>query len=331
MIERRFIRGGQLRAKNGDKPGLAGVASVYNQEFDNGWFRERILPGAFKRVLSEDPDVRCLFNHNPDNVLARTKNGTLRLVDKSDGLNYEADIDPNTTIGRDVGAMVERGDVDGCSFAFSVSKQAWREEKLDDGSIIYRDIEEVDELFDVGPVTYPAYTGTSVGIRSLWPNGVPAEIRTHVPQLRSDDGEKTKRVDDEDLTRDCFLLVGDPDKTDTWELPWKFSTAAKTKSHLRDALSRFNQVEGFSEEALKRAWKKLLTLCDHYGIDVADKKMPRSKRDAACVCSCDACEGGDCAECDCEGCDSENCGAEDCRCGEERERMRMRTRLAEHS
>src|SRR5579885_1148379 len=156
MIERRFIRGGQLRAKNGDKPGLAGVASVYNQEFDNGWFRERILPGAFKRVLSEDPDVRCLFNHNPDNVLARTKNGTLRLVDKSDGSNYEADMDPNTTIGRDVGAMVERGDVDGCSFAFSVSKQAWREEKLDDGSIIYRDIEEVDELFDVGPVTYPA-------------------------------------------------------------------------------------------------------------------------------------------------------------------------------
>jgi hypothetical protein len=129
--------------------------------------------------------VRCLFNHNPDNVLGRTKSGTLRIADSSDGLSYECDTDPNTTMGRDVPAMIERGDVDGCSFAFTVAKQAWREEKAADGDmIVYRDIEEIDELFDVGPVTYPAYTGTSVNARSLWPSGVPDEIRDHVPQLR---------------------------------------------------------------------------------------------------------------------------------------------------
>jgi HK97 family phage prohead protease len=184
-VERRVIRGGQVRAKGGDKPGLAGVASVYNQDYDNGWFIEHVMPGAFTRVLSEDPDVRCLFNHNPDNLLARTKSGTLRLADSPDGLTYDADTNPETTVGRDVQAMVDRGDLDGCSIGFCVAKQNWREEKQEDGTVItHRDIVEFDELFDVGPVTYPAFTGTSVGTRSLWPQGVPAEIRSHVPGLR---------------------------------------------------------------------------------------------------------------------------------------------------
>lgn len=276
-IERRFVRGAMLRAKQGEKPGIAGVASVYNQQYDTGWMIESIKPGAFTRVLSESPDVRCLFNHDPNNLLGRTKSGTLRLSDANDGLHFDCDTDTDSSIGSDVQRMISRGDLDGCSFAFTVGKQSWREEKSADGMYLYyRDIEEIDELFDVGPVTYPAYAGTSVAGRSaMWPNGIPAEIRMHVPLLRSDD-ELTKKVDDEDLTADCFLLVGDPDKADTWDLPWKFSTAAKTKSHLRDALARFDQVEGYSEEALKKAWKKLLVLCDHYGIDVADKTMPRS-------------------------------------------------------
>lgn len=337
LIERRFVRGGQIRAKKDGKPGIEGVASVYNQEFNSGYFVERILPGAFRRVLGENPDVRCLFNHDPNNVLGRTKAKTLSLEDSDDGLRYVCETDPNTTIGRDVPAMIERGDVDGCSFAFTVGKQAWREEKDDSGNFVYyRDIEEVDELFDVGPVTYPAYVGTSVNARSLWPAGIPEEIRSHVPQLRAD--SQTKKVDDEDLTRDCFLLVGDPDKTDTWELPWKFSTAEKTKSHLRDALARFNQVKGFSDEALKKAWKNLLVLCDHYDIDVADKSMPRSKRDAAdgdgeCDCPCGPCQDGECEACDCDGCDSENCGNTECLCKQDARasarQAEIRLRIAE--
>lgn len=336
MIERRFIRGAQLRAKQGDKPGIAGVASVYNQPYDTGWMIESIKPGAFTRVLGETPDVRCLFNHDPNNLLGRTKSGTLRLSDSDEGLRFECDTDAESRIGADVQRMIDRGDLDGCSFGFTVAKHSWREERNDKGEMVYyRVIEEIDDLFDVGPVTYPAYTGTSAGARSaLWPTGVPAEIRSRVPALRAD--EQTKRVDDEDLTRDCFLLVGDPDKTDTWDLPWKFSTAEKTKAHLRDALSRFNQVEGFSEEALKKAWKKLLMLCEHYGIDVSDKKMPRSKRDAEdsdgdCTCPCDACQDGNCPDCDCEGCDSTACGSDECMCDSERKARGMRLRLAEAS
>lgn len=186
QIERRFVKGGQVRAKKDDKPGIEGVASVYNQDYDNGWFIERVKPGAFRRVLGENPDVRCLFNHNPNNVLGRTKSGTLRIADSSSGLGYECDTDPNTSIGRDVPAMIERGDVDGCSFSFTVSKQVWREEKAANGdTTLIREIEEFDELLDVGPVTYPAYTGTSVGARSLWPDGVPDDISSHVQALRN--------------------------------------------------------------------------------------------------------------------------------------------------
>jgi HK97 family phage prohead protease len=308
-IERRFIKGGSIRSTKGDKPGIAGVAAVYTQAYDTGYFSETIAPGAFTRALSEKQDVRCLFNHDPNQLLGRTKSGTLRMEDSPDGLKFDCDTDPNTTAGRDVPAMIDRGDVDGCSFSFNVRKDTWSDEFDDTGRYVtsHRVIDDLD-LFDVGPVTYPAYTDTSVGARSNWPDGVPAEVRSHVPALRSDE-EQTKKVDGESLTRDCFLLVGDPDKTATWDLPWKFSTAEKTKSHLRDALSRFNQVEGFSDELLAKAWTKLLMLCDHYGIDVAEKEQPRSSRsaDEACDCDCDPCKAGNCEGCTVTDCDDPNC------------------------
>lgn len=203
QIERRFLKSGQVRAKKDDKPGIEGVGAVYNQDYDNGWFIERMKPGAFTRAIDEKQDVRCLFNHEPDNVLGRTKSGTLRLSDANDGLHYECETNSETRIAVDVHAMIQRGDVDGCSISFTVRKQTWTDEFDDKGSYVrlIRTIEDVD-LYDVGPVTFPAYEQTSVGVRSanpaeaksrihaLWPSGVPSEVRTHVPGLRRADGEK---------------------------------------------------------------------------------------------------------------------------------------------
>jgi Escherichia/Staphylococcus phage prohead protease len=87
------------------------------------------------------------------------------------------------------------------------------------------------------------------------------------------DEKKPKRVDGEDLTSDCFLIVGDPDDTSTWKLPWKFSTNEKTKSHLRNALARFNQLKGVSDE--DKAWKKLVKLCKQYDIEVSEENSLR--------------------------------------------------------
>jgi HK97 family phage prohead protease len=198
-IERRFVKGAQVRAKQGDKPAIEGYGSVFNEDYvlyEDSSYRivERILPGAFGKVLGEKQDTRCLFNHEPDNVLGRTTNSTLRCAQDDTGLHFENDLDMRTTVAQNVQAFVERGDVTGCSFAFTVSKQAWRDEKKDNVTVCTREIEEIDQLYDVGPVTYPAYTGTSVGARStemraqvLAIDSLPAEVRSAM-QNTSDGG-----------------------------------------------------------------------------------------------------------------------------------------------
>jgi hypothetical protein len=82
--------------------------------------------------------------------------------------------------------------------------------------------------------------------------------------------KKTKRVDGEDLTSSCFAFVGDPEDTSTWKLPIKFSDEEKTKTHIRNALARFGQTEGMSEEEKKAAKRKIMAAAKEHGIDVSD-------------------------------------------------------------
>lgn len=84
---------------------------------------------------------------------------------------------------------------------------------------------------------------------------------------------KTKRVAGEDLPSNAFLIVGDAQDTSTWKLPYKFSTDAKTKSHVRNALARIDQVQGVSAGELAAAKKKLTAVAKQYGIDGSDGKM----------------------------------------------------------
>lgn len=176
--EIRFFHVSVLRA-SGDGKRITGYAAVFNSlSEDLGGFREMVMPGAFDRCLRGAPDVRCLFNHDPNLVLGRTRSGTLRLSADSSGLKFDCDI-PDTQAGRDVRESIRRGDVDQCSFGFIVNGQNWREE--DDGSGLPQSIRELTDvdLFDVSPVTYPAYPQTSVSARLLWPEGEPTEVRSH--------------------------------------------------------------------------------------------------------------------------------------------------------
>jgi len=81
--------------------------------------------------------------------------------------------------------------------------------------------------------------------------------------------KKTKRVDGVDLTASCFAHVGDPDDPETWKLPINFpGDDEKTKSHIRNALARFEQTEGMSAEEKKAAKKKIMAAAKEHGIDV---------------------------------------------------------------
>lgn len=146
---------------------MTGYAAVFYRENQPGteyipWegHVERIANGAFAAALERGDDVRALFNHDSDQVLGRLSAGTLALAEDDTGLRYEIDL-PDTTIGRDVRELVQRGDITGSSFAFRCNE--WEDERRDD--VMIRTIQSV-ELVDVGPVTFPAYEGTYVESRS---------------------------------------------------------------------------------------------------------------------------------------------------------------------
>ncbi len=156
----------ELREDN-DLVVLTGYASVFNKmSEDLGGFREIVKPGAFKKTLQE-ADVRALWNHDPNYVLARSKNNTLRMSEDINGLKVEIDPIMENTWTQDLVRSIKRGDIDQMSFGFRVIKDAWIEDK--DTDTIIREIREV-ALYDVSPVTYPAYPQTSITVKRNFTN-----------------------------------------------------------------------------------------------------------------------------------------------------------------
>lgn len=151
----------EIRSDEAGPPRLTGYAAVFNSlSEDLGGFREKIKPGAFANSIKIS-DIRALWNHNPDYVLGRNKAGTLFLEEDERGLRIEI-IPPETTWAKDLMESIRRGDVDQMSFGFRTRKDEWDDSNPNN---IVRTLVEV-ELFDVSPVTYPAYPATSIGVRS---------------------------------------------------------------------------------------------------------------------------------------------------------------------
>lgn len=164
-IERRAFSLAQIEVRTETEtelPKIVGYAAVFNEwsePLGGGGFREIIRPGAFSKSI-KTADVRALWNHDPNYVLGRTKSGTLKLTEDEKGLAIEI-TPPNTTWAKDLLESIRRGDVDQMSFGFRTVKDRWSSEN---GQTI-RELLEV-ELFDVSPVTFPAYPQTSVTVRS---------------------------------------------------------------------------------------------------------------------------------------------------------------------
>jgi uncharacterized protein len=157
-----------VRATSGDEVKVRGHAAVWEKPAWIGppklGFSERFEKGAFKESINGGADVRYLFNHNPDAVLARTKSGTLRLGEDPTGLTVEADLAP-TTVGRDLAVLMERGDVNQMSVGMQVLEDRWDEVEGGDGNLYERRTIIRAKLFDVSAVTYPAYEETDAGLR----------------------------------------------------------------------------------------------------------------------------------------------------------------------
>lgn len=148
---------------------LEGHAAVFDDRTAIADFTEAVARGAFADTLRSGQDVLGLVDHDPHRLLARTRNGTLRLSEDSRGLAFDLDV-PDTTLGRDMLAMAERGDIGGASFAFRVPKggDSWEGRN--------RTLHRV-ELVDVSiVVAFPAYSGTTVSARDLQPRALPLAL-----------------------------------------------------------------------------------------------------------------------------------------------------------
>jgi HK97 family phage prohead protease len=158
----------EIRAVEGIPGGeslkITGYAAVYNElSSDLGGFREKIKRGFFTPAIGRD-DVRALFNHDSNMVLGRTKNGTLVLEEDKNGLKVDI-TPPDTSYARDLVNLIKRGDVNQMSFQFVLEEggDSWDSTDLNN---VVRTLHTIRELWDVSPVTFPAYPQTKAGMRS---------------------------------------------------------------------------------------------------------------------------------------------------------------------
>ena len=169
-MERRTFDIAELRAEDsgeGKMPVIRGHAAVFNQPSEEmgGFmrFREQIAPGTFKDSIKND-DIRALFNHDPNFVLGRNKAKTMKLREDDTGLAVEI-TPPETNWARDLVESIRRGDISQMSFGFDVQDDSWDFKRGADEPAL-RTLRKV-KLYDVSPVTYPAYPQTDVNCRSL--------------------------------------------------------------------------------------------------------------------------------------------------------------------
>jgi uncharacterized protein len=171
-VERRYAHIGGLKTRdNGDPESLfsvSGQAIVFNRySLDLGGFKEEIDPGAVRDAMeAEDADYHLLWDHDTTLVLARNRNGTLSAEIADEGVDFWGRV-AKTSYAADLRVLMDREDVDECSFAFTIAPggEEWRME--DDGSIVRR-VTKIERLWDLTICARGAYPQThSASVRSF--------------------------------------------------------------------------------------------------------------------------------------------------------------------
>lgn len=187
---------------------VSGYAIRFMEEsVDLGGFIERIHPEAISIDQIRNSDIFAFFNHDNEKVLGRTGAGTLKLDLRDDGLYYEIDV-PETVAGNELLEHIKRGEMYGTSFAFSLpsddSGDVWSRDE--DGNI-YRDITNIEILYEISPVFSPAYPTTTISARSLDKLNELKNMKENI-ELREDevkDPEKEKQNEElkEEKSENC--------------------------------------------------------------------------------------------------------------------------------
>ena len=179
----------EIRAEQNEKHGhfLTGVPIVYEQRTDLGWYDEIIARGALDKT--DLKDVRFLIGHDAGMVpLARSRNNnensTMQMSVGDAGMEIRVDLDiENNSDSRKLYSAVERGDISGMSFAFTVDGDSWDDIDSDHPT---RTIRSIRRVYEVSAVAFPAYEGTSLEARSqdAAPDGARASLESARAALR---------------------------------------------------------------------------------------------------------------------------------------------------
>ena len=147
---------------------LSGRPIVFDQRTNLGWYDEIIDRGALG--TTDLKDVRFLINHNTDMIpLARSRNNnansTMQMSVDESGMEIRVDLDTeNNAEAKSLYSAVERGDITGMSFMFTVDKDTWADKESEHPT---RTINQIGKVFEVSAVTFPAYEQTSISARGL--------------------------------------------------------------------------------------------------------------------------------------------------------------------
>lgn len=175
----------ELRAVENDSREVEGYAVVFNTKTDLGWFTEEIDRDAFRNT--DMSNVYLLFNHDANNVLAGTSNGSLNMFIDEKGLFQKSQI-IDTSLGEDILKLVKNNLINKMSFAFTIDEDGG-EEWISGREKDHRIIRKIDKLFDVSLVTYPAYEQTSAYARNMQSDEL-AELH----KRRKEQDEKLERI-----------------------------------------------------------------------------------------------------------------------------------------
>jgi hypothetical protein len=134
-------------------------------------------------------DPVLLLDHNMGQVLGRQSAKTVRFSEDNSGLEFDCEL-PNSPLGDNVAESLRRGDLQSCSFGFSMNPdidpdcESWEDGEDEEGErCVVRTLRKISKLHEASIVASPAYPGTSASVRSMFPNGMPLEIRSRYPKL----------------------------------------------------------------------------------------------------------------------------------------------------
>lgn len=201
----------EVRAEQNDGVArLSGRPIVFDSRTDMYFFDEVIERGALDKT--DLTDVRFLVNHNVDMIpLARSRrnngNSTMRLLPDEEGMQMWADIDvENNADARALNSAVERGDISGMSFMFSIDGERWEDLESEHPT---RYITSIGSIVEVSAVTFPAYTNTSISARSTEALDSAKAALEKARELRNADPVDTG---DTRATNDALLLLKEKTK-----------------------------------------------------------------------------------------------------------------------